>query len=274
MEIVGTGKRLTPEDFSRGAQKIGCEVAVLQAVTAVEARGRGFDDKNRPIILPEPHVFYRNLPLPARSEAVNQRLAYSAWKPGAYPATQDARYDRLAKMIAIDESAALAACSWGIGQVLGENFKVCGLITPQELVLKCLASEGGQLDVMVAFILGSGAAKFLRSKEFEKFAFTYNGAGYAKNLYHKKLEQAYAKLKTGAPATLSIKDPLVDGVLSLGDKGDPVRALQIAIGAPVDGDFGPLTKQIVTKFQDEHGLEPDGVVGARTGKLLGLTFWR
>ena len=89
MNFVGTGQTLSGEDFARAAARIGCDEAAIRAVTFVEARGQGFDAKRRPIILPERHVFYRNLTGDRRQRAVNQGLAYSSWQRGRYPATQD-----------------------------------------------------------------------------------------------------------------------------------------------------------------------------------------
>ena len=270
MNFVGTGARLSPSDFARAAARIGCEPAAIQAVTQVEARGQGFDAKNRPILLFEPHVFYRNIEGETRTKAVTQGLAYSAWKPGNYPATQDGRYDQIARAEALAEEPALMAASWGIGQVLGENWELCDYKAPHELVAKCLEGEGGQLDVMVAFILGKGLGDELRRKDWAGFAKGYNGPGYAKNSYDQKLARAYTRLSTGQP---TVYDPLADGLLSIGDKGDVVKALQAAIGVKPDGDFGPMTAQAVAAFQHEHGLTVDGKVGPQTGKALGLRFW-
>ena len=37
---------------------------------------------------------------------------------------------------------------------------------------------------------------------------------------------------------------------------------------PVDGHYGPETNSAVTRFQQKHGLEPDGIVGPRTWDVL------
>lgn len=270
MNFVGTGQLLSANDFARAAGKIGCEEAAIRAVTFVEARGQGFDARRRPIILPERHVFYRNLSGEKRQRAVNQGLAYASWQPGRYQATQDGRYEMLDRMVAIDETAGLEAPSWGIGQVLGENAELCGFDTPQAMIAKCLESEGGQLDVMVGFILGKGLADELRRRDWAGFAYGYNGKAYAKNEYDVKLDRAYRRLSIGASAAYN---PLSDGLLSVGDKGEVVMVLQRAIGAHADGDFGSITEQAVRNFQREHGLTIDGKVGKQTGKMLGLTFW-
>jgi peptidoglycan hydrolase-like protein with peptidoglycan-binding domain len=47
------------------------------------------------------------------------------------------------------------------------------------------------------------------------------------------------------------------------DAGDDVKVLQKAIGAPVDGLFGALTRNKLIAFQRKHGLAPDAAAGPR-----------
>ena len=270
MDFIGTGLTLSGNDYARAASVVGCDEAAIRAVVSVEARGDGFDAKKRPVVLFEPHVFYRNLGGDLRRRAVDALLAYPDWRPGAYPKTQDERYRQIDQAMAIHAGAALMAASWGLGQVLGENHGICGFKTPQAMVEKCLEGEGAQLDVMMAFIRARGLGKHLISRDWAAFAHGYNGAGYARNDYDGKLRRAYERTRTLAPLAYS---PLADGLLSLGDKGPIVAALQRALGVPDDGDFGPVTDQAAKAFQREHGLTIDGKVGRVTGKLLGLAFW-
>jgi N-acetylmuramoyl-L-alanine amidase len=65
-----------------------------------------------------------------------------------------------------------------------------------------------------------------------------------------------------------------DSTLDLGDKGNGVKELQIALnklgyncGTP-DGDFGKKTDLAVEMFQRANGLVVDGVVGAATRKKI------
>lgn len=53
-----------------------------------------------------------------------------------------------------------------------------------------------------------------------------------------------------------------------GSKGDAVRAIQSNVRVTVDGVFGTNTEVAVKKFQKEHGLTADGVVGEKTWKAL------
>ncbi len=63
----------------------------------------------------------------------------------------------------------------------------------------------------------------------------------------------------------------------IGSRSDEVRKIQTALRdkgyftSSVDGIFGTLTKNAVIAFQREHGLSPDGIVGEKTLKALGIT---
>lgn len=276
MDFIGTGLRLAADDFARAAKAVGCQEAAIRAVVAVEARGTGWDARNRPVILFEPHVFYRNLVGAERDEAVRQGLAYKSWRSGNYPNTSDARYAQLDRAMKINAEAGLKACSWGIGQVLGENHRSLGFSTARAMVERCLESEGGQLDVMVAFVVANRLDDDLRRLDWAGFARGYNGPAYAKNAYDVKLASAYRKALANKPL---VYDALADGMLSIGDKGEEVRALQTVLADrgyykfTIDTDFGRFTDDAVRAYQDASKLLVDGKVGKNTGQRLGLTYW-
>jgi murein DD-endopeptidase MepM/ murein hydrolase activator NlpD len=82
---------------------------------------------------------------------------------------------------------------------------------------------------------------------------------------------------TNKPATQS--DPMKDGVLEKGEKGEAVRKLQealVAAGArdakgnkiTPDSDFGDRTKETVENYQRSRGLKVDGEAGPDTLKAL------
>ena len=82
---------------------------------------------------------------------------------------------------------------------------------------------------------------------------------------------AKAKAIWLAPHTKTAAHP----VLRKGSQGNDVIDLQnelIGAGYKVlaDGDFGENTDEAVRDFQSRHGLQPDGVVGARTWAMLML----
>ena len=53
-----------------------------------------------------------------------------------------------------------------------------------------------------------------------------------------------------------------------GSRGAVVRQIQKALHLMDDGIYGQLTEEAVRVFQSEHGLTPDGIVGAKTMALL------
>ncbi len=61
-------------------------------------------------------------------------------------------------------------------------------------------------------------------------------------------------------------------ILRIGLKGDDVGQLQAALNLKQDRYFGPLTLEAVQKFQAEHLLVVDGLVGPRTwAKIVAVT---
>lgn len=58
-------------------------------------------------------------------------------------------------------------------------------------------------------------------------------------------------------------------VLMLGSSGAAVEFLQKYIDAvPVDGDFGPITRQLVIEYQKDKNITVDGIVGPETWSAL------
>ena len=190
MNFHGPARRLTAADFGRAGASIGVGEDEIRAVLEVESSGSGFDRQGRPKMLFEPHVFYRCLPQHKRQAAVSRGLAYPKWKPGAYPKDS---YPRLIEAMEIDATAALKAASWGLGQILGENYAAAGHAMVQAMVLECTLGEAEQLRQMIAFIKAKGLDRHLRNHDWTSFARGYNGAQFAKHNYHGRLANAFAR---------------------------------------------------------------------------------
>lgn len=173
------------------AKTIGCEVAALQAVIAIEAGGHGFDKTGRLAALFEPHIFYKLLAThkpEALSQAVARQLAYETWGEEPYPADS---YPRIEAARQISEEYAYQATSWGLPQILGMNFKAAGYNSAVEMVSSFLRNENEHIDAMCRFMLAHNLGLPLAEKDWAAFARGYNGAGFAKNGYAAKLAAAY-----------------------------------------------------------------------------------
>ena len=191
-------QEITDGLLERCANEIGCEVDALKAVIRVETGNRGgFIAPSKPPILFEGHVFWRNLSNPKSHVTGNEDILYAKATKKYYKGGL-AEYDRLERAKKIDETAALKGASWGILQILGENYRACGCSSVQEMVNKMCTSTDEQLKLGVKFICSNSERKnALVKKDWATFARLYNGAGYAANEYDKKLAASYEAIKNG-----------------------------------------------------------------------------
>jgi hypothetical protein len=195
MDFVGTATYATPSDFETIAAEIGVPFAAFRAVIEVEAGGRGFDKANRPKALFERHHFHKwlkNKP-DQLAEAISANLAYPKWGTLPYPKGSDGVYKEIIAACDIDEEAALLSTSWGLGQVMGSNFKIAGCVDVIHMVQEAMESEAYQLRHMANFIKNAGLLDELKDLNWAGFAHGYNGPAYAQNKYDEKLAAAYEK---------------------------------------------------------------------------------
>ncbi|MCB5201735.1 N-acetylmuramidase domain-containing protein [Neorhizobium sp. T786] len=272
--------RRSADGLKAVAERLNCEVAVVHAIVDVESNGSGIDAKGRVKVLFEKHRFYKNLPASKRAAAVKAGLGRKVWispKNGGYKdqPSNEAALAMLIKAVewcranGTDEAAALKSASYGTGQVLGENFALCGWASVQAFVADMCQHENKHVDAMIGFLVGSGLADEMRARDFDAVARVYNGSGQVET-YGGKMRKAYAAF-TGKEAT--IESTVRAAGLRIGSEGYRVEALQKRLdelGFPVrvDGDFGENTRKAVVAFQAVHGLEVDGVVGALTQLAL------
>lgn len=190
LNFKGPAKRLDAWDFGAIGREIGVGEDEIRAIFEVESAGSGFDRQGRPKMLFEPHIFWRLLgPGPARERAAALGLAYPRWRRDYPPES----YTRLAQAMPINEEIALQSASWGLGQVMGFNHAAAGYPSARAMVEAFTRDEELHLRAMVRFIRTNGLDVHLRRRDWKAFARGYNGPGFAKNGYDRKIAAAFAK---------------------------------------------------------------------------------
>lgn len=180
--------KLTMGDFRKAAEELDCEVAAIRAVAYVESNGSAFLQNGQPKILFESHIFSELTK--HRYDITHPRISTKTWSRNLYLGGER-EHSRLQAAVHLDREAALQATSWGMFQILGRNWKACGFDSLQDFINAMYAGEEGQLAAFIGFIKHEGLARALQDKNWKLFARKYNGPGYWRNKYDKKMEQAY-----------------------------------------------------------------------------------
>jgi hypothetical protein len=247
--------------------------AHLLAVVEVESGGQSLvqietdgELVSAPLILFEPHVLYRHTTGAVRDALVSKGLASKTWNKRLYGKTQADRWNQLLRSVEIAGPVAYEAASYGVGQVLGENWKALGFEDVEAFVKKVSEGVSGQVEVMLRFIDKNGLTDELRDGRWPAFFRGYNGPAWEKNNYGAKIAAALRKYGGG-----TVAEP--DGTLRLGASGEKVRELQALLvraggQVKVDGDYGPATEKAVRKFQTTKRIKVDGIVGPKTQLAL------
>lgn len=180
----------------RLADEIGIDRAALLAIVQVESTGVGFWEvpgyaEKVPVINFEAHRFR------ALTKAQYDQLVPGISKPGPddeYGKTEWYRFSQAAKL---DREAAIGATSWGLMQVMGENWSWLGYESIEDFVSQMKESEIKQIEAGCRYLQrrtvnGKNLIYWANQGRMDKVAFGYNGAGYARNHYDSKLNTALA----------------------------------------------------------------------------------
>lgn len=183
---------ITQADIAAAASRLGVTAKHIEMLRQVESGGRSFDDRGRPVILPEPHIFYRT----TGGRFGLRPFSYPKWGTHPYPKSYDARWEMLADMAECDERAAIESASWGLWQIMGFHWNTLGYESPLDFACSMVKSEAGHLEALVRFIEVNKLQDELRAcraaspDSCRPFARAYNGAGYEANRYHTKMAEA------------------------------------------------------------------------------------
>ena len=183
---------LTQKDFELVAKELDVEVAAIKAVVEIEAGKamKGFWAPGIPVI-----NFDRSMYLKYRSKASSTSGATGEKVPEGLSGYALKEWTELINARKNNAQGANMGTFWGMFQIGGFNYKLCGCSSVDEFVKRMAYSELEQLQLFAVFITNTGMVNSLRKKDWSTFARKYNGPSYAKRGYHTKMAKAYAKYK-------------------------------------------------------------------------------
>ena len=253
MEFAGHSIPISAQALDFTAGSLGVDLPAVWAVLTVETSGCGFLPDRRPKILFERHKFH------SATDGRFGRTApdLSAPTQGGYGAGGSNQYNRLARAMALDETAALESTSWGLGQIMGFNADKVGFEDVKAMIEAFRDSEDQQLGAMMAFVQRAKLAPAMRAGDWKVFAFGYNGANFQKNEYDKKLAKFHARYTVGPLPDLTVRWTQM-----------ALTFLNVPGVGGVDGWFGKNTQNALLTFQSAHGLARSGKPDAATLEAL------
>lgn len=226
-----------PDDYKAAARILGCDPLVFKAVCLVESAGHGFDAQAFPTMLVEPHIIWAHATPTERRILAPLRLAYPRWGMFPYGSYKDQKVKFLTISKKTDENLAIMGTSFGLTQILGENYRDCACHSPMEFFGMMAATEAGQLTLTARLMISKHMATPLIEKRWMDIARLWNGPGQVVK-YATKLASTYAALqKSYNPAQSKV---------SLGLFGDEASLdYPVIDDAREAGPFVPADLQIV-----------------------------
>jgi hypothetical protein len=237
LAFQGTALALSSNGLAAVANSLGVHAPEIWAVLAVETKGCGYLPDRRPQILYERHIFHRL----TRGQFDDGDISDPS--SGGYGATGTHQYERLSAAIAKDRIAALQSASWGLGQIMGENFAAAAFPNIEDMVAAMAQSEDAQLTAMGNFLIATNLRASLQAHDWMTFARRYNGPNFAINRYDVRLNGEFQRFSVGALPDLN------------------VRAAQLYLTylgfhpGPIDGVAGELTLSALAQFEAQNRIQ-------------------
>lgn len=183
---------LTDDDYLLVAEEMGVEVAVIKAVVRIEAGAslQGFYAPGVPVVNFDRKMYNKARP------ASNVKAPASEQVPeGITSAYGRKEWSQLVAARKVNRDKANMGAFWGMFQIGGFNYRLCGCESVQEFVDRMSYSEFEQLQLFVNFIVNSGMLADLKNKNWAAFARKYNGPSYKARGYHTRMAREYNKYK-------------------------------------------------------------------------------
>lgn len=253
MNFIGQTLALSSDAVNAAAAALKVPLAGIWTVLHVETTGCGFLPDRRPVIRFERSRFHQHTA--GIYDAAHPDI--SSALPGNAAPDGPPQYDLLNKAIALNPQAALQSTSWGLAQILGENYALAGFPDVASMVGAMANSENSQMDAFRSFIQSAHLAGHLQAQNWAAFALGYNGADYQRLHYDTRLAAAFRMLNQSPMPNLDIRAAQlyltlrgfspggIDG--KLGSRTvDALRAFQAGAGLPQTGQLDSQTMAVLT----------------------------
>ena len=181
--------KLTEQDYQNVAEELGVEVAAVKAVVRIEA-GAALEGFWAPGV---PVANYCQSLYNKYKVKIKGRKITDGKVPDGLSGYALKEWTELVNARKINADAADMGTYWGMFQIGGAHYKLCGCKSVEEMVEKMCESEHSQLELFAAFIRNAGMLDSLKKKDWAAFARKYNGPSYAKRGYHTRMAKEYAK---------------------------------------------------------------------------------
>lgn len=184
--------RLSDADFKIVADELGVEVAAIKAVVEIEAGKamKGFYAPGVPVV-----NFDQSMYNAYAHKAPNKAGVKGEKVPAGLTGYALKEWTQLINARKKNGDGAYMGTFWGMFQIGGFNYKLCGCKDVNEFVMLMSESEFSQLELFAKFITNTGMLPDLKAKNWAGFARKFNGASYARRGYHTKMAASYRKFK-------------------------------------------------------------------------------
>lgn len=250
-------------------------MAAIKAVAEVESLRQAFYDDGFPVILFERHKFRA-----FTHSRYNKSHPHLSGPQGNYGKAGQNQRNKFNEAFHLDPDAAMKSCSWGMFQIMGFNYELCGYNTVGEFVDAMKSGVDAQLDAFVSYVLKRSLADELRRKDFYLFAEAYNGPNQEENDYSDKMERAYKKY---AKENIDCSNSAATPAANQGTEQGAKSALNPPDQAAADKTVGEVkvTKETETKegtqtieatAKNEQDVNTPAVVQSPE-PYMGVGFW-
>lgn len=190
--------RLKEKDYEWAAKELNCDINAIKAVSEVESAGGGFLEEGKPKILFERHWMRRKLnqfDLPTLVMIADEHLPHLVNKDAGGYEGGEAEHMRFQQAYGLNHEAAIESTSWGRFQCMGFHHMRVGFSSPETFRMAMEKDEGEHLKAFVRFIrTDNNLLKAIQEKDWNTFAYHYNGPQYQINQYGVKMKEAYERL--------------------------------------------------------------------------------